>query len=239
MSYLYVVDDDRYSRDSVVGLGESMGLTCQAFDSADALLRAPTLKRPGCLVLDIMLEGMSGIDLQSRLAQEYNSIPVIMMSGYADVSVAVQCMEAGAVTLIEKPSDPRRLERAIREGLQRDQKQQKEAARFQELSEHVGTLTSREQRVLDQVVHGRLNKSIARELDVSVRTVEGDRAKILKKFNAATATELASMVTEHDLLEKQRRGGVAGARGSSSPWTPRAPQRESAHRSNEIAHSHC
>lgn len=197
---VFIVDDNQSTIDAVTVLCATVGLKCVGFTSAEAYLQARPVSRPGCLVLDVVLDGISGLDLQSELITSPTPIPIIMISAHADVSTAVRCMENGAITLLEKPCEDNALLDAIERAVRYDREQQRLRNRLEELESIEQILADRERAVLDRVIDGRLNKKIARDLNVSERTVENVRAKLMRKFQADNATELASKYTELHLL---------------------------------------
>lgn len=197
---VFVVDDDESTRKSVNALTSAVGLRCLTFASAEEYLQAEHSRRPGCLVLDLVLDGLSGVQLLEKLAASPTPIPVVVISAYADVPTVVQCMEYGAVTLLEKPCEDKALVDAIERAITFDREQQRLKDRLQQLQSSEQVLVEREREVLNRVIDGRLNKKIARELNVSERTVENVRSRVMQKFDADNATELAAKYTELQLL---------------------------------------
>jgi FixJ family two-component response regulator len=193
---VYVVDDDPAVRDSVSALVNSAGLRAQTFPSAEAFLQDYKPELPGCLVTDLRMLGMSGLDLLEKLAKSESPIPAILISAYADVPAAVRAMEAGAVTLLEKPCRNDQLVQAIRKALERDAAQRATRTLQQDIKRRLATLTPEEYEVMQRMVAGKLNKVIANELLISLRTVETRRHKVLEKMKADSLAELVRMVVE-------------------------------------------
>ena len=187
---VFVVDDDAAVRDSLTWLIESAGLPVETYDSARAFLACYRRDRPGCLVLDLRMPGMSGIELQERLARQETTLPVIIITGYGDVPTAVRAMRTGAVDLLEKPFDGEVLLESIRKALDRDVRNRHEWARRAQAAERLGLLTPREQEVLELVVTGKSNKEAAAELGVSPKTIEAHRGHAMRKMGVRSLAEL-------------------------------------------------
>lgn len=198
---VYLIEDDDDIRLSFQAHLQNAGLRVHAFSSAEEFLAIGSLLRPCCAVIDIYLKGkLNGIAVYEELKRRTTEIPTIFISGVADVTTAVNCMRTGALMLLEKPVAVEGLLEHVREALERDQFNRMIQRHIRLLEVSLGQLTSREREVLDSLLSGKLNKQIAQELDVSERTIEVDRARILKKFNATNAAELAVKATELRLL---------------------------------------
>ncbi len=193
---VYVVDDDPDVRDSVSALVNSAGLRVQTFPSAEAFLADYKPEQPGCLVTDLRMLGMSGLDLLEKLAKSESPLPAILISAYADVPATVRAMEAGAVTLLEKPCRNDQLVQAINKALERDAAQRVTRTLQQDIKRRLATLTPEEYEVMQRMVAGTLNKVIANEMLISMRTVETRRHKVLEKMQADSLAELVRMVVE-------------------------------------------
>lgn len=191
---VYVVDDDADVRDSLCWLIESVGKNVEAFETADAFLaRTQMGAMAGCLVADLRLPGMSGLEMVEQLAERGVTLPVIMITGHGDVSAAVHAFKNGCIDFIEKPfADKALLERIDRAIALDAQRQQKRGA-LATINERMATLTSRETQVMSMVVVGKLNKQIAAELKLSHKTVEVHRAHVMSKMHAASLAELVRM----------------------------------------------
>ena len=191
---VFVVDDDEAVRRFLCGLIGSVGLRAEAYASAQDFLEAYQSGRPGCLLLDIRMPGMSGLELQRELVERAPDLPVIILTGHGNVQVAVHAMKAGAVDFIEKPFNNEllldRIQKAVAKSLRADSNR----VRQDEISDRIRRLTARERQVLDQVVAGQTNKGIARHLDISERTVEIHRAKVMEKMCAKSLADLVKMV---------------------------------------------
>jgi FixJ family two-component response regulator len=193
---VFVVDDDQASRESVRSLVGPMGVRSELFSSAEEFLEAYDPSRPGCLVTDLRMLGMSGVELQEKLNSMGIRIPTIVMSAYADVPVTVRAMQQGAMTLLEKPCRGMELWDAIRKALRQDAQTRQAESNRREIKQRLETLTDQEREVLDLVVSGDLNKVIAKKLDVSLRTVEARRKRIFEKTQTSTVAELVQLVME-------------------------------------------
>ena len=187
---IHVVDDDRAVRDSLSFLMKSVGFESMAYDSAEAFLAKADLNRPGCLIVDIRMQGMSGLELQQLLNERSSKLPVIIITGHGDVPMAVQAMKAGAVDFLEKPYDNQLLIARIRQCLQQISKEQDEENRVTKAKSRLAQLTPRELEVMKLLVAGKHNKAIADDLDISVRTAEAHRAKVMKKLHADSLSDI-------------------------------------------------
>lgn len=175
-------------------LVNSVELPVRTFDSAHAFLDAVTPSMPGCVVTDVCMPGMSGLDFQAALADRGYSIPVIVITGYADVPMAVRAMKTGAVDFIEKPLRPEDLLARIRDALVRDAKTRREQRERQEFEHRFARVTPREHQVVELVVDGLTSKKIAARLGVSPKTVDVHRAEVMAKMDAHSIAELTRMV---------------------------------------------
>jgi RNA polymerase sigma factor (sigma-70 family) len=191
---VFVVDDDQAMRSSLQWLIESMGMRVETYDSAQAFLDAYYPGRAGCLLLDVRMPGMSGLELQAYLAKREHRIPVIIITGHGDVAMAVKAMKNGAVDFIEKPFDDEALVVSIRNALQHDEKQRALRAQRADIAARMAELTPREHEVMTMVTDGRSNKEIATALGVSAKTVEVHRARVMDKMRADSLAELVRMV---------------------------------------------
>jgi two-component system response regulator FixJ len=188
---VHLIDDDEAVRKSLAFLLARAGVAVHVYESADKFLGAVDTVRHGCIVTDVRMPGTDGLELQRRLSKLGIALPVIVMTGNADVPLAVEAMKAGAVDFIEKPFDGERLLSAIRTALDRYGKSnQREAT---ELRAKVATLSVRECQVLEGLLAGSVNKAIARDLDLSPRTVEVYRANVMTKMGASSLSELLRM----------------------------------------------
>ena len=200
---IHVIDDDDSLRHALVRLLEAAGFEARGHASAGDFLLQPVPDRPGCLLLDVRMPGPSGLDLQAALPGHRLGLPVIFMTGFADVPTSVRAMKAGAVDFLEKPVQRQDLLDAIGRALQRDERQRRERDELERLQQRFALLTPREQEVLEEVVAGKLNKQIATVLQVSERTVKTLRAQGMDKLGATTSAELGA------LMERLRQGPQA------------------------------
>jgi FixJ family two-component response regulator len=190
---VFVVDDDQAMRTSLQWLIESTGMQVRTFPSADAFLNANYPGRAGCLLLDVRMPGMSGLELQGYLAQEGYRLPVIIITGHGDVAMAVKAMKAGAVDFIEKPFHDEDLLRSIRNALALDQRRRVTRANQAQIAARLAELTPREHEVMAMVTEGKSNKDIAAALGVTAKTVEAHRARVMEKMRAESLAELVRM----------------------------------------------
>lgn len=193
---VFVVDDNAAVRDAIRWLVEQVGLAVRTYANAQEFLAAYRPGTRGCLVLDIRMPGMSGIELQEHLAREGIHLPVIIVTGHGDVPITVRAMKAGACEFLQKPFNDQTLLDAIQTALDRFGRIWDQEDRMSSTSRNLTTLTPREREILDQLRHGKLNKVIAADLGLSVRTVEGHRARIMEKMGARTLGQLIEMVVK-------------------------------------------
>lgn len=191
---VFVVDDDAAVRDSVCLLLETAGLAVEAHDSAESFLAALDPQRYGCLVLDMRMPGMGGLELQAELARRGALLPIIFLTAHGDIPMTVRAMKAGAADFLTKPVDGAELIERIEAALLRARSDRESVAARQEARARLAALTEREQEILALAVAGCTNKDIARRLGISFRTVEVHRSHILLKTGAATLIELAQLV---------------------------------------------
>ena len=191
-----VVDDDPSAREGVSSLIRSAGFGVEAFASAQEFLARPGSEALSCLVLDLQLPGLSGLDLQKRLAEVEIEIPIVFLTGQGSIPASVQAMKAGAVEFLTKPFDAEELLNAIQQAIECDQRARQQHAEKRDLRNRYESLTAREQEVMRQVVSGLLNKQIAAELNISEFTVKVHRAHVMRKMLADSLAELVRMA-EH------------------------------------------
>jgi FixJ family two-component response regulator len=192
-SIVFVVDDNAAIRSALASLIRSVGLQVESFASAQEFLQAKRPKAPSCLILDIRLKGISGLDFQCKLAEANDAIPIIFISGHADVPMSVRAMKAGAVEFLEKPWHDQDLLDAIHAALELDQKRRQQEAEIATLRERYEWLTPREREVLPLVVAGLPNKQIAAEIGTSETTVKVHRGQLMRKMGADSLPELVRM----------------------------------------------
>jgi len=190
---VFVVDDDASMRDAISRLLNAVGLTVQTFASARAFLNRRLPDVPGCVVLDVRLPGLSGLDVQREMVERGIHIPVVFITGHGDIPMSVQAMKAGAVEFLTKPFRDQDLLDAVRSGIQLDRKEREERTELAELRDCVRHLTQREQEVMSLVVSGLLNKQIALQLGTSEKTIKIHRSQVMRKMRANSLAHLVRM----------------------------------------------
>jgi FixJ family two-component response regulator len=193
---VFVVDDDSSMRDALTSLMRSVGMSVQAFESASAFLAAKRPDLPSCLVLDVRLPGLSGLDLQRELLDAGEQIPVIFITGHGDIPMTVRAMKAGAVEFLPKPFREQDLLAAVGQALHRDDAARGRRAEAAEVRVRLGTLTARERQVMERALAGLLNRQIAAELGVSEVTVKVHRRHLMQKMSATSLVELSRMIAK-------------------------------------------
>jgi RNA polymerase sigma factor (sigma-70 family) len=191
-----VVDDDISVRESLEALIRHEGWQPQLFESASAFLSSPQTPGPGCLILDVNLPDLNGLDIQERVAADRASVPIIFLTGYGDVPMTVRAMKAGAVEFLTKPFSDEVLLEAIRNAIARSIERLEHSARKRMLQERLYTLSSREREVLELVVKGLLNKQVGAELGISEITVKTHRGKAMQKMRARSLADLVGIAAE-------------------------------------------
>ncbi len=190
---VFVVDDDESLRRSLANLVRSVGLRVEAFGSAQEFLRGQHPDVPSCLVLDVRLPGLSGLDLQKRMAEADSEIPIIFITGHGDIPMTVQAMKAGAVEFLTKPFRDQALLDAIQQALERDRHAREQRTKVEELRSRYRSLTPREREVIALVVAGFLNKQIAGELGTSEAAVKVHRQHVMEKMGAGSLADLVRL----------------------------------------------
>jgi len=193
-SKVYIVDDDDAMRDSLKWLLESRGLKVELYPSGEAFLGAFSGDLRGCLVLDVRMPGMSGMDLYARLKARASNLPVIFITGHGDVPMAVSALKKGAADFIEKPFSDQDMVRLIESCLKQDRAAAAKRAEKASLARNMESLTQREREVLGLIVDGKLNKQIADDLGISIKTVEVHRSRVMEKMGADSVAELVQLV---------------------------------------------
>jgi FixJ family two-component response regulator len=188
-----VIDDDRDIRDALQGLLQSVGLRVEAFPSVQEFLDGASLDRPGCLVLDVRLPGQSGLDFHDELVKANVHLPVVFISGHADIAMSVRAMKAGAVEFLTKPVRHQDLLDAIQLAINQDRSRREEDRTASGIRADFDTLTPREREVMELVVAGRLNKQIAMDIGISEATVKLHRGQVMRKMRVQTLAQLVRM----------------------------------------------
>ncbi|WP_203301557.1 response regulator FixJ [Marinobacter sediminum] len=199
---VYVVEDDEAVRDSLELLLKSDGKPVQTFESATSFLKEYSEKMAGCIVLDIRMPGMDGMELQKKLNDKHSILPIIFVTGHGDVPMAVDAMKEGAVDFIQKPYREEALLEKIEAALAQDLEQRKTLGEKQEIIRRVKSLTPREHEIMDRMIAGQANKVIAIELEISQRTVEIHRSRVMHKMGTHSLAHLVRMVLSvKDLID--------------------------------------
>jgi FixJ family two-component response regulator len=199
-----IVDDDPSAREGLSSLIRSAGLQVETFASAQEFLARPGAGAPSCLVLDLQLPGLSGLDLQKRMAEVGMEVPIVFLTGHGNIPASVQAMKAGAVEFLTKPFDEQDLLQAIQEAIERDRRTRQQHAEMRELQNRYESLTAREQEVMEQVVSGLLNKQIAAELNIAEYTVKIHRGRVMRKMHAESLADLVRMAENLQIRSHKR-----------------------------------
>lgn len=197
-STVYIVDDDASVRDSLALLLRFKGFRISQFDSAEGFLAAWRPDWRGCVLLDLRLGGMDGLAMQRTLAESGSRLPIVFITGHGDIAQARAALKGGAVDFLEKPLDHEALFEAIDEALRTDMRQREEASRQNVIQARIARLTDRERQVMERVVAGLHNREIAAELEISPRTVEVFKARMMEKMRARSVPDLVKLVLEVD-----------------------------------------
>ncbi len=198
---VFIVDDDEQVRSALTLLMESVGLKSESFASAQEYLDQFEPDRSGCLILDVRMPGISGLDLQARLSAEKIHPPIIIITGHGDVPMAVRAVTAGAVDFIEKPFNNQSMLDNVHRAIEQDAKQRGETSRLQDIEQRYEGLTPREKEVLLCVIEGKRNKTIAAEMNISQSTVEAHRSRVMEKMLASTLSDLMRMALLLKLID--------------------------------------
>ncbi len=191
---VYIVEDDDAVRDSLQLLLESVGMPVATFPRADAFLDAYHSDMAGCLVLDIRMPGINGMELQRKLNTQHSTLPIIFVTGHGDVPMAVEAMQQGAVDFIQKPYREQELLDKIQQAMEMDAEHRQQLQEQHKIQERIDALTPREAEVMELMVEGKANKAIAFDLDISQRTVEIHRARVMDKMDAKSLAQLVRKV---------------------------------------------
>lgn len=203
---LFVVDDDDAMRHSLVFLLQSLGQPVKAFASAEAFLGAWDSTQAGCLVTDVRMPGLSGLELQAELNRRGDTLGIVFLSGHGDIPMAVRAMRAGAVAFLEKPFNDQVLLDYVSEALGSSAEACARRASARDLADRLARLTARERSVMELVAQGKANKVIAHELDISMKTVEVHRAHVMEKMDAGSVAELTRQLVKADVFSGSSQG---------------------------------
>lgn len=201
---VFVVEDDSSVREALAGLIRSAGWNVEVFVSAHEFLARPKGEVPSCLVLDVGLPGLSGLDLQTRMAHQHNDIPIVFITGHGDIPMSVRAMKAGAVEFLTKPFVDQDLLDGIQLAIERDRAARSEEAELRELRECYASLTPRERQVLELVISGRLNKQAAAELGTSEITIKVHRGRVMAKMHATSLPDLVNRAAKLKLRPSEK-----------------------------------
>lgn len=190
---IFIIDDELAIRDALDALFRSCHLQVRSFATAEEFLRYPRSEAPACLVLDVRLPELSGLEFQQQLARQGDDIPVIFITGHGDIPTSVRAMKAGAVEFLPKPFDDQELLAAIHAALERDMKRRDQVARLADMRLRYASLTPRERQVMSLVIRGMLNKQIAGQLGLSEITVKVHRRRLMEKMQAQSLAQLVRM----------------------------------------------
>jgi FixJ family two-component response regulator len=201
---VFVVEDDASVREALAGLIRSAGWNVEVYVSAHEFLARPRTDVPSCLVLDVGLPGLSGLDLQSRMAELHHDIPIVFITGHGDIPMSVRAMKAGAVEFLTKPFVDKDLLDGIQLAIDRNRAGRSEDAELRELRECYASLTPREQQVLELVISGRLNKQAAAELGISEITIKVHRGRVMAKMRATSLPDLVNRAAKLKLRPAEK-----------------------------------
>lgn len=196
-STVFLVDDDPAVLRSLTTLVKVVFPRVKAYTSAAEFLDAYRPNEPGCLVLDVAMPGMNGLDLQRKLSKDKIDLPVVFITGHGNVQMAVGAMQAGAVNFLEKPFREQELWDSVRKALELDEQNRRRKARRSQAEKRIAQLTSGEREVLDLILEGKFNKEIAAQLGLSIRTIEDRRTRLMRKMQAKSVAELVQLALTH------------------------------------------
>jgi len=222
---VHIVDDDREMRDSLAFLLRSVNIDVQVYAAATEFLAVYRPDRPGCLLFDVRMPDISGLELYERLVVDGVTLPVIFMTAYADVPMAVRALKNGAVEFLEKPFNRQMLLERVQQAIADDFARRQQGEQWEDVARRLSDLTERERNVLEMVLTGVPNKAIASKLEITERTVELRRASLMKKLDVTSAIELIRLMTQYEIFSETRRSMSSVAHGTAFPrQEPHSPQ---------------
>ena len=204
-SIVYIIDDDPDLRESLVSMVQSLGIATQSFPSATAFLATYSSTDAGCVVSDVRMPEMSGLELFERLTALGNHMPVILMTAFADVQMAIRALKAGAAEFVEKPFNAQVMLERIQGALANDRERRKSTDAWEQFGQHMSELTEKERETLHLLVAGSSNKVMATQLDITERAIEMRRASVMKKLQVHSLAELIRQVTQYEMLFPKRK----------------------------------
>ncbi|HUQ71555.1 MAG TPA: response regulator [Planctomycetaceae bacterium] len=222
---VHIVDDDRDMRDSLAFLLRSVDIGVQVYATATEFLALYRSDQPGCLLFDVRMPDISGLELYERLVADGVTLPVIFMTAYADVPMAVRALKSGAVEFLEKPFNRQMLLERVQKAIADDVARRQLGEQWEDVARRMSDLTERERNVLEMVLTGVPNKAIASKLEITERTVELRRASLMKKLDVTSAVELIRLMTQYEIFSETRRSMSPHAIGTAFPrQDPHSPQ---------------
>lgn len=196
---IHVVDDDKAMCESMRWLIESVGFNVRTYPGAKQFLESYQDEHTGCLLLDVRMPEMSGLELQEQLNKHHIHLPIIFVTGHGDVPMAVRAMKSGALEFLNKPFNDQELLDSINRAIEIDQERRKNQVQHNQITERLEKLTTRERQVLKLLIQGKLNKMVAAELDLSIKTIELHRSNIMRKLKSRSLAQIISMIYAHDI----------------------------------------
>ena len=218
---IFLVDDDAGVRKALSRVLREEGWSVETFESAEAFLARPDQKTQGCVVLDVTMPGLDGLELQRRLAAAGESLPIVFVSGHGDIPMSVQAIKAGAMDFLTKPVEPRVLVAAVRAAIDQGTAVRQALAAMEDLRQRLASLTPREREILVALARGKLNKQIAGDLGVVEQTVKFHRARIMERMRAKTVAELMHIAARVGIGAEMPPAGSAASSDHRSPKLPR------------------
>ena len=224
MEQIFVVDDDAGVRRSLTRVLREAGFEVEEFDCAEAFLARPQPPTEGCLVLDVTMPGLDGLELQARLRDAGGHLPIVFLTGYGDIPMSVQAIKSGATDFLTKPVSSEVLVGAVRSAVEQDARARQERSGLAEQRRRLATLTAREREVLEGLVKGRLNKQIAGDLGIVEQTVKWHRAHIMERMQARTVAELMHIAARLGVFSSGARSVGAAPAAATEPGSQSSPQ---------------